>query len=64
MGVEPAVFQSVRKNAQPQIENLCSKGAWGDFPQQARGAIWIATGIACQFHQSQQQILLNSKGPM
>ena len=21
--------KSVRKNAQPQIENLCSEGAWG-----------------------------------
>ena len=36
-------------DAQPQIENLCSKGGLGDFPQQARGAIWIATGIACRF---------------
>ena len=39
--------KSVRQNAQPQIENLYSKGGLGDFPQQARGAIWIATGIAC-----------------
>ena len=30
--------KSVRQNAQPQIENLCSKGGLGDFPQQARGA--------------------------
>jgi len=56
--------KSVRQNAQPQIENLYSKGGLGDFPQQARGAIWIATGIACQSHQSQQQILPNSKDPM
>ena len=40
---ELAMVKSVRKNAQPQIE-----GGLGDFPQQARGAIWIATGIACQ----------------
>lgn len=26
---ELAMAKSVRKNAQPQIENLCSKGAWG-----------------------------------
>ena len=26
---ELAMVKSVRKNAQPQIENLCSKGAWG-----------------------------------
>ena len=26
------------------------KGGLGDFPQQARGAIWIATGIACQYY--------------
>ena len=45
---ELAMAKSVRKNAQPQIENLCSKGAWGRGPQQARGAIWIATSIACQ----------------
>ena len=45
---ELAMAKSVRKNAQPQIENLCSKGAWGCGPQQARGAIWIATSIACQ----------------
>ena len=43
-------MKSVRKNAQPQIENLCSKGAWGRGPQQARGAIWIATSIACQYY--------------
>ncbi len=23
------LIKSVRQNAQPQIENLCSKGAWG-----------------------------------
>ena len=46
---ELVLAKSVRKNAQPQIENLCSKGAWGRGPQQARGAIWIATGIACHF---------------
>ena len=46
---ELAMAKSVRKNAQPQIENLCSKGAWGRGPQQARGAIWIATSIACLF---------------
>ena len=46
---ELAMAKSVRKNAQPQIENLCSKGAWGRGPQQARGAIWIATSIACRF---------------
>ena len=45
---ELAMVKSVRQNAQPQIGNLCSKGAWGRGPQQARGAIWIATGIACQ----------------
>ena len=45
---ELAMAKSVRKNAQPQIENLCSKGAWGRGPQQAREAIWIATSIACQ----------------
>ena len=45
-----AMAKSVRKNAQPQIENLCSKGAWGRGPQQARGAIWIATSIACQYY--------------
>lgn len=49
---ELAMAKSVRKNAQPQIENLCSKGAWGRGPQQARGAIWIATSIACQFLRS------------
>ena len=48
---ELAMAKSVRKNAQPQIENLCSKGAWGRGPQQARGAIWIATSIACRFLQ-------------
>ena len=45
---ELVAVKSVCKNAQPQIENLCSKGAWGRGPQQARGAIWIATSIACQ----------------
>ena len=47
---ELALAKSVRKNAQPQIENLCSMGAWGRGPQQARGAIWIATSIACHFY--------------
>ena len=28
---------------------FCVHGGLGDFPQQARGAIWIATGIACLF---------------
>ena len=27
---------------------ICVQRGLGDFPQQARGAIWIATGIACQ----------------
>ena len=26
---ELVAVKSVRQNAQPQIENLCSKGAWG-----------------------------------
>ena len=26
---ELVAVKSVHKNAQPQIENLCSKGAWG-----------------------------------
>ena len=26
---ELVAAKSVRKNVQPQIENLCSKGAWG-----------------------------------
>ena len=26
------------------------QGGLGDFPQQARGAIWIATSIACQYY--------------
>ena len=26
---ELVMVKSVRQNAQPQIENLCSKGAWG-----------------------------------
>ena len=35
-------------DAQPQNEILRSWGLGGN-PQQARGAIWIATGIACRF---------------
>ena len=33
---ELVAVKSVCKNAQPQIENLCSKGAWGRCPQQAK----------------------------
>ena len=55
---ELVAVKSVRKNAQPQIENLCSKGGLGDFPQQARGAIWIATGIACRSLRKSKSVML------
>ena len=58
---ELAMAKSVRKNAQPQIENLCSKGAWGRGPQQARGAIWIATSIACQSLRKSKSVMLSTK---
>uniref|UniRef100_UPI003D75516B hypothetical protein n=1 Tax=Enterocloster aldenensis TaxID=358742 RepID=UPI003D75516B len=37
------------------------QGGLGDFPQQARGAIWIATGIACQFY---RKFLITSFFPL
>lgn len=51
-------------DAQPQNEILRSWGLGGNPQQAAPEAEWLSRGIACQFHQSQQQILPNSKDPM
>ena len=45
---ELVAVKSVCKNAQPQIENLCSKGAWGTSLNKRVGLFWIATSIACE----------------
>lgn len=47
---ELAVVKSVRQNAQPQIENLCSKGAWGYPSTSSAREPWLSWGIACRYY--------------
>ena len=47
--IELAKVKSVRKNAQPQNEILCSKGAWGTSLNKRFWAMWIAKSIACHY---------------
>ena len=42
------LVKSVRRTRSHRMK-FCVQRGLGDFPQQARGAIWIATGIACHF---------------
>ena len=44
---ELVAVKSVRQTRSHRLK-ICVPRGLGDFPQQARGAIWIATGIACQ----------------
>ena len=45
---EPVMVQSVRRTRSRRMK-FCVQRGLGGIPQQARGAIWIATGIACHF---------------
>ena len=49
------------QNAQPYDEIMRSKGGLGDHPQQAFGAIWIATSIACWFLFQYLRFFVNEK---
>lgn len=45
--IEMARVKSVRRTRSRRMK-FCVQRGLGGIPQQARGAIWIATGIACQ----------------
>ena len=59
-GQPPKAALRPEMNAQPQIENLCSKGAWGTSLNKQFVAVWIATSIACHFY---QKFLITSSIP-
>lgn len=44
--IEMARVKSVRRTRSRRMK-FCVQRGLGGIPQQARGAIWIATGIAC-----------------
>ena len=46
--IEMARVKSVRRTRSRRMK-FCVQRGLGGIPQQARGAIWIATGIACRF---------------
>ena len=45
---ELVAVKSVRRTRSHRLK-ICVPRGLGGYPQQARGAIWIATGIACRF---------------
>ena len=55
---ELAMAKSVRKNAQPQIENLCSKGAWGTSLNKR---VWLASIIPNWTNQLLRSLMLQIK---
>ena len=48
---ELVAVKSVRRTRSHRLK-ICVPRGLGGYPQQARGAIWIATSIACQFLRS------------
>ena len=46
---ELVMVKSVRRTRSRRMK-FCVQRGLGGIPQQARGAIWIATGIACRFY--------------
>ena len=47
--IEMARVKSVRRTRSRRMK-FCVQRGLGGIPQQARGAIWIATGIACRYY--------------